>query len=190
MPELMLGASAGVGALPPDLELMFPDLDPALIGALCAEAPTAEHALESLLALSAAAGGPGAKAGRSPPPAPAPVGLEDHEKFPTLTMVDSEGWQVLGSPRAPEAADEGPQPETAHKFGRRTGRKRSDNKRKHGHRRGEAVGGAARSGVAVLSGAESESELSDSCEAGYIYIYIYIYIHTCIHVCTYMCVCV
>jgi len=100
-------ARAGAAATISDLESMFPNLDPALIRTLRAEAPSAQHAIETLLALSAATAdpGPGEQARPASPP-PVPVGVEDHEKFPSL--VDSQGWQVPGSARAREAADQEP----------------------------------------------------------------------------------
>jgi len=102
-------ASAGAGATLSDLELMFPNLDAALIRALRTEAPSAQHAIETLLALSAACAEPGVdQAGqdRPPTPPPLPVGVEDHAKFPML--VDAKGWQVQGSAKALDAADDEP----------------------------------------------------------------------------------
>jgi hypothetical protein len=99
-------ASSGAGATVSDLELMFPNLDADLIRALRAEAPSAQHAIETLLALSAATGEPGEADQQRPSPPPLPVGVEDHDKFPTL--CDAKGWQVLGSAKAIDAADEEP----------------------------------------------------------------------------------
>jgi len=85
-------AVASVGA--PDLEAMFPMLDAALVRTLQAEAPSAQHAIDMLLALSAAMSEPvagGQPRATSPPPRQ--IGVEDHEKFPLL--VTSEGWQIV-----------------------------------------------------------------------------------------------
>lgn len=69
---------------------MFPALDPELIRTMLEELPTVQHALETLLALSAATCDL-ASAGDAPDQE---MGVEDHDRFPTL--VDSEGWQVAG----------------------------------------------------------------------------------------------
>mmetsp|Transcript_107203 Transcript_107203/g.301694 ORF Transcript_107203/g.301694 Transcript_107203/m.301694 type:complete len:267 (-) Transcript_107203:105-905(-) len=89
-----------------DLIMMFPVLDPDLVRTLAAEARSPQQAIDTLLALAAAAAEPGG----SPPgpvgPAPPPpsLGVDDHEKFPTL--VDSNGWQVVSQQRIERNADE------------------------------------------------------------------------------------
>lgn len=91
-------AAAGVGVTVGELEEMFPALDPTLVRTLRAEAPSAQHAIETLLALSASTAEPvaGSAAGeKTAPPTPAKlwkVGVEDHSKFPSL--IDADGWQV------------------------------------------------------------------------------------------------
>jgi len=87
-----------------ELEAMFPNLDGALVRAIRADAPSAQHALETLLELSAAAADPSCgalEAAATTPLPPINVGVEDHEKFPSL--MDKDGWQV-GSERAFAAA--------------------------------------------------------------------------------------
>jgi len=87
-------AAAGSGAGVSDLEAMFPLLDPGLIRALHAEAPTPQHAIETLLALNASmAPGDEKSAQRSASPPPRQLGVEDHAQFPTL--MDGNGWQVV-----------------------------------------------------------------------------------------------
>mmetsp|Transcript_110814 Transcript_110814/g.220409 ORF Transcript_110814/g.220409 Transcript_110814/m.220409 type:complete len:273 (+) Transcript_110814:136-954(+) len=88
-------AAAGSGAGASDLEAMFPLLDPGLVRAMHAEAPTPQHAIETLLALNAAmAPGDDEKAvQRAASPPPRQLGVEDHSQFPTLT--DGNGWQVV-----------------------------------------------------------------------------------------------
>eukprot|EP00441_Pelagodinium_beii_P045170 CAMPEP_0197625492 /NCGR_PEP_ID=MMETSP1338-20131121/4849_1 /TAXON_ID=43686 ORGANISM="Pelagodinium beii, Strain RCC1491" /NCGR_SAMPLE_ID=MMETSP1338 /ASSEMBLY_ACC=CAM_ASM_000754 /LENGTH=269 /DNA_ID=CAMNT_0043195919 /DNA_START=17 /DNA_END=826 /DNA_ORIENTATION=- len=76
-----------------ELEAMFPALDAGLVRALFGDAPTPQHAIETLLALSAATAEPVAGAEEQVPALPPlNVGVEDHEKFPSLT--DGNGWQV------------------------------------------------------------------------------------------------
>lgn len=103
--EVVVVSRAAAEAACRDLEEMFPILDPALIHAVLAEAPSAQHAVESLLALSASSTEPvGRGAGSSASPGAAgtehlapkwELGVQDHDKFPSL--VDAEGWQVLPS---------------------------------------------------------------------------------------------
>mmetsp|Transcript_68687 Transcript_68687/g.123782 ORF Transcript_68687/g.123782 Transcript_68687/m.123782 type:complete len:280 (+) Transcript_68687:94-933(+) len=80
-----------------ELEAWFPTLDAELVQALCRDAPTPQHAIETLLALSAAtadAAGAGSEgvAPRATTPPPRNFGAEDNEQFPSL--VDKNGWQV------------------------------------------------------------------------------------------------
>eukprot|EP00933_Yihiella_yeosuensis_P054246 TRINITY_DN52639_c0_g1_i1.p1 TRINITY_DN52639_c0_g1~~TRINITY_DN52639_c0_g1_i1.p1 ORF type:complete len:277 (+),score=80.34 TRINITY_DN52639_c0_g1_i1:110-940(+) len=75
-----------------ELEAMFPNLEADLIRSLLADAPTPQHAVETLLALSAATADPGTEGPRAATPPPRNVGVEDHELFPSLT--DANGWQV------------------------------------------------------------------------------------------------
>jgi hypothetical protein len=99
--------AAGVGVTYKELEEMFPSLDTALIHTLLAEAPSPKHAIETLLALSASAAEPVTDAGEAPaaPPRNLPrwdLGVEDHNKFPSL--VDADGWQIPS--RLPQADEE------------------------------------------------------------------------------------
>lgn len=91
----VMRAAAGAAASASDLEAMFPMLDASLVRSLFAEAPTPQHAIETLLALSAACSEPvaGGEEARPASPPPRNLGVEDHEKFPTL--VDGGGWQVV-----------------------------------------------------------------------------------------------
>jgi len=78
---------------------MFPNLDPTLIRALRADAPSEQSAVDTLLALVAAAAAEPHPAGDATPQAPAAlppsnIGLSDHGRFPSL--VDAGGWQVVG----------------------------------------------------------------------------------------------
>jgi len=87
-------AAAGSGAGATDLEAMFPLLDPGLVCAIHAEAPTPQHAIETLLALNAAMVPGDEKAvQRTASPPPRQLGVEDHVQFPTL--VGGNGWQVV-----------------------------------------------------------------------------------------------
>eukprot|EP00443_Scrippsiella_acuminata_P004339 CAMPEP_0115249644 /NCGR_PEP_ID=MMETSP0270-20121206/42696_1 /TAXON_ID=71861 /ORGANISM="Scrippsiella trochoidea, Strain CCMP3099" /LENGTH=288 /DNA_ID=CAMNT_0002664991 /DNA_START=55 /DNA_END=921 /DNA_ORIENTATION=+ len=101
-------AAAGLGPASAcsELEAMFPNLDPTLIRALCADAPSEQSAIDTLLALAAASAEPhtvGDAVVAAPVVLPSlNVGLEDHENFPAL--VDAEGWQV-GSQRQFELAE-------------------------------------------------------------------------------------
>lgn len=70
-----------------ELEVMFPDLDPALVRALAADAGTPQQAMETLLALSAATAEP-----TRPALPPKDLGLQDADAFPSL--VDADGWEV------------------------------------------------------------------------------------------------
>jgi len=100
---------AGAGAArSSDLEAMFPMLDPALVRTLYAEALSPQHAIETLLALSAASAEPvagtvaDAKAGPGKPPWQ--LGVEDETKFPSL--VDGGGWQVASQRQIERDPDE------------------------------------------------------------------------------------
>jgi hypothetical protein len=99
--------AAGHHVTATDLEEMFPNLDAQLVRALCADAPTPQHAIETLLALAASTAEPVA-GGEAPPrattPPPIDLGVEDHEKFPTL--VDSSGWQVASQQQFEKDPDE------------------------------------------------------------------------------------
>jgi len=92
-----------------DLEEMFPMLDAALVRSLRAEAPSAQHAIETLLALAGSCAEPvgGAAAGAEAGPVkelpPFKLGVEDHTKFPSL--IDADGWQ-LPNPRLEEVDKE------------------------------------------------------------------------------------
>merc|ERR1719323_2248498 len=113
--EAVVASHAAADTACKDLEEMFPILDPALIHAVVAEALSAEHAVESLLALAASsaepvgrAAGSTASAGEAGTKHLAPeweLGIQDHDKFPSL--VDNDGWQVLPSVRL-QAEDEEP----------------------------------------------------------------------------------
>lgn len=75
------------------MEDMFPMLDVALVRSIQAESPSAQHALDTLLALTASA----------EPMGGAPmheVGLDDHSKFPSL--VDADGWQCVSGAKLQE----------------------------------------------------------------------------------------
>lgn len=85
--------AAGSRATTSDLEAMFPTLDAALVRTLAAEAPTPQHAIETLLALAAATAEPVAGGERAASPPPRDLGVEDMDKFPSLT--DGDGWQVV-----------------------------------------------------------------------------------------------
>jgi len=88
-----------------ELELMFPGMDAALVRAIRTDAPSVQSAIETLLALSAAAAEPqGADQAvpRAPRLPPIDVGVKDHEKFPV--MVDADGWQVANFDRVEAAA--------------------------------------------------------------------------------------
>lgn len=90
--------AAGGTAKPTDLEAMFPALDAALVRAICADSPSPQHAIDTLLALTAATSEPVAGGGtpaRAATPPPRNLGVEDHEKFPSL--VDRDGWQVANT---------------------------------------------------------------------------------------------
>jgi len=100
-------AAAGAGATVSDFEAMFPALDASLVRALVAEAPTPQHAIETLLALAAAtaepvAGSEGPPRARTPPPRN--LGMEDLNKFPSL--IDADGWQVMSRRQIELDADE------------------------------------------------------------------------------------
>mmetsp|Transcript_46520 Transcript_46520/g.86975 ORF Transcript_46520/g.86975 Transcript_46520/m.86975 type:complete len:269 (+) Transcript_46520:100-906(+) len=133
-------ASAG------ELEAMFPTLDADLVRSIQAEAQTPQDAVDTLLALAMAAEDPEGPAPTSLPPLD--VGMDDHDKFPTLT--DADGWQVanqrlfdrdpeedLGSiwrdrakaaqhMPAPKAAVAGPKPRTGLTKARKEGEKEEE----------------------------------------------------------------
>jgi len=106
-------AAAGVGVTSRELEEMFPMLDPGLVRSLRAEAPSAQHALETLIALAAdtnepvagsVAEGTGAGEGAAKELPKLDLGVEDHDKFPCL--IGADGWQVPAARL--EARDEEP----------------------------------------------------------------------------------
>lgn len=102
-----LRVAAGSDVSSSQLEVMFPALDPALVRTLSSEAPTPQHAIELLLALSAATAEPVAGAEAPVRPAsPPPLNLcvEDHDKFPVLS--DSNGWQVASRHQLERNEDE------------------------------------------------------------------------------------
>jgi len=113
--EVVAVSRAAAAVALKDLEEMFPTLDPVLIRTLHTEAPSAQHAIETLLSLSASSAEPVSRAASSSAAAGeagtehlAPqweLGVQDHDKFPSL--VDSDGWQVLPSVRL-QAEDEEP----------------------------------------------------------------------------------
>mmetsp|Transcript_16066 Transcript_16066/g.29363 ORF Transcript_16066/g.29363 Transcript_16066/m.29363 type:complete len:300 (+) Transcript_16066:208-1107(+) len=88
-------SSAGTVPALADIEAMFPMLDGALVRTIYMEAREPQDALDTLLALSAAAADVSEGAERPATPPPLDLGVEDHEKFPSL--VDSEGWQVAAT---------------------------------------------------------------------------------------------
>lgn len=85
-------AASGSQITVQELQAMFPALDAGLVQTLYADAPTPQHAIETLLALSAATAEPVGAEAQVPDLPPLIVGVEDHEKFPALT--DGDGWQV------------------------------------------------------------------------------------------------
>jgi len=70
-----------------ELVAMFPSLDPALVQAIVLDSSSAQQAMETFLALTAAESEPAA-----PPPAAKNIGIESTDAFPSLT--DADGWQV------------------------------------------------------------------------------------------------
>jgi len=86
------------------MEDMFPMLDVALVRSIQAESPSAQHALDTLLALTASAEPMGgARAGNTvgqPKHPTQEVGLDDHNKFPSL--VDADGWQCVSGAKLQE----------------------------------------------------------------------------------------
>lgn len=94
-------ASARTHIAVSDMEAMFPSLDSALVHALCAEAASPQHALNTLLALSALSADPEPTARTIPRQ---DIGVDDADEFPLL--VDSDGWQVPGV-RAKAGVEEG-----------------------------------------------------------------------------------
>jgi len=104
--ECEAAAGAGRAAHYSELEAMFPNLDAALIRAIRSDAPSAQGAIETLLMLSAAAacdGEGGSEDGpvQVPDLPPIVVGVEDHEKFPSL--MDTDGWQVANTKQFEQA---------------------------------------------------------------------------------------
>eukprot|EP00929_Paragymnodinium_shiwhaense_P052878 TRINITY_DN26478_c0_g1_i1.p1 TRINITY_DN26478_c0_g1~~TRINITY_DN26478_c0_g1_i1.p1 ORF type:complete len:275 (+),score=83.54 TRINITY_DN26478_c0_g1_i1:129-953(+) len=89
--------AAGGAVTVSDLEAMFPMLDAALINCIFADSRSPQAAIDTLLALSADLNEPvdGAARPRAKSPPPRDLGVEDHEKFPSLT--DGSGWQVASS---------------------------------------------------------------------------------------------
>merc|ERR1719420_350534 len=69
---------------------MFPALDPGLVQAICAEAPSEIEAINTLLALSRDIAEPMPP---RPPLPPREVGVGDVALFPSL--VDADGWEVF-----------------------------------------------------------------------------------------------
>mmetsp|Transcript_104747 Transcript_104747/g.182083 ORF Transcript_104747/g.182083 Transcript_104747/m.182083 type:complete len:276 (-) Transcript_104747:96-923(-) len=96
--------AAGSRATTSDLEAMFPALDAALVRTLAAEAPTPQHAIETLLALAAATAEPVAGGERAASPPPRDLGVEDMDKFPSL--CDGDGWQVVSKQQLERDPDE------------------------------------------------------------------------------------
>lgn len=88
-------ADTGVGATAAveEMQAMFPTIDSALVQMLYAEAPTPQHALDTLLALTTATAEPVAGGERPASPPSRNLGVDDHDKFPSL--VTSDGWQVF-----------------------------------------------------------------------------------------------
>lgn len=92
------------------LEPMFPTLDGALVRALVAEAPSAQHAIETLLRLSAseaalASAEPSGEDGHDVSLGAHSLCFEDPSIFPVL--VDSDGWQVASRQVLGEDSDRG-----------------------------------------------------------------------------------
>lgn len=85
-------AGAGSVATVADLEAMFPLLDAALVRGICNDVPTPQQAIETLLALNCAMSAPGTGSMRATTSPARDLGVEDHEKFPSL--LDADGWQV------------------------------------------------------------------------------------------------
>jgi len=81
-----------------ELEAMFPTLDPALVRSIYAEAQSPQAGIDTLLQLAASTNEPVIiSAGEAHPAAKVPpreIGVEDENKFPSLT--DADGWQVVG----------------------------------------------------------------------------------------------
>lgn len=106
----MCAAASDEASLASSLEAMFPLLDASLVRALAAEAPTQERAVETLLALSAAMSAPGdGQADRATTPPPRLLGVEDHNKFPSLSAAPA----PRHAPSAMAAADAVPEGEEA-----------------------------------------------------------------------------
>lgn len=88
-------AASGATATGDELVAMFPSLDASLVRCLAAEARTPQAAIETLLALAAATGDPGAPGEERPratTPPPRDLGTSNMDLFPSLT--DSSGWQL------------------------------------------------------------------------------------------------
>lgn len=96
--------AAGSRVTTSELEAMFPALDAALVRTLAAEAPTPQHAIETLLALAAATAEPVAGSERAASPPPRDLGVEDMDKFPSL--CDGDGWQVVSKQQLERDPDE------------------------------------------------------------------------------------
>lgn len=78
-----------------DLQAMFPSLDPSLVQAIIDDSVSPQHAVETLLMLSAASAEPASEeAGCQDLHMPKDLGVDDHMAFPVL--VDTAGWQVMG----------------------------------------------------------------------------------------------
>jgi hypothetical protein len=101
--RVQVAAGSGIGSTK-SMEDMFPMLDGALVRSILAESPSAQHALDTLLALTASAepmGGATAGDATSQPKHPIrEVGLDDHNKFPSL--VDADGWQCVSGAKLQE----------------------------------------------------------------------------------------
>jgi hypothetical protein len=90
---------ASANATVDELALMFPSLDPDLVRVLAADAPTPQHAMETLLALVASSSEPS-----EPPLPPKDLPLSDMNLFPSLT--DPDGWQVVSQSQFERDPDE------------------------------------------------------------------------------------
>lgn len=88
-------AAAGISIGVSDFEAMFPLLDPVLVRTLYTEAPTPQHAIETLLALSTPMipKDDEKNVRRVILPPPRQLDVENHAQFPSL--VDINRWQVV-----------------------------------------------------------------------------------------------
>jgi len=94
---------AGRGDSTKAMEDMFPKLDGALVRSILAESPSAQHALDTLLALTASAEPLGVSevdATGEPKHPMREVVLDDHDTFPSL--VDADGWQCVSGAKLQE----------------------------------------------------------------------------------------